>query len=101
VVKTKNPPPSGSGFDKFRGRIKTRLPRWSAPRSQAAGLSFDSRVENNEALGAGQMIVCLGFNGLIMKGESEITTKRKTMAKHFFSVSVMTVAANWIRKLSE
>jgi hypothetical protein len=38
--------------DKFRERIKTRLPRWSAARSQAAGLSFGSREQANWTNGA-------------------------------------------------
>jgi hypothetical protein len=33
--------------DKFSERIKTRLPRRSAARSQAAGLIFDSRSKIN------------------------------------------------------
>jgi hypothetical protein len=40
--------------DKFRERIKTRLPRWSAARSQAAGLSFDSRRQTGATDGEGQ-----------------------------------------------
>jgi hypothetical protein len=42
--------------DKFRERIKTRPPRWSAARSQAAGLSFDSRGQFNVAMGKSQIL---------------------------------------------
>jgi hypothetical protein len=42
-LKQKNPPPSGSGFWlNCSSQIKTRLPRWSAARSQAAGSNGDS-----------------------------------------------------------
>lgn len=41
--------------DKFRERIKTRLPRWSVARSQAEGLSFDSREEANKSDSVGQI----------------------------------------------
>jgi hypothetical protein len=37
VVENKKPTAVWQWVDKFRERIKTRLPRWSAARSQAAG----------------------------------------------------------------
>jgi hypothetical protein len=43
-VKTKKPTAVWQWVDKFRERIKTRLPRWSAARSQAAGLNCNSRL---------------------------------------------------------
>jgi hypothetical protein len=56
VVKNKKPTAVWQWVDKFRERIKTRLPRWSAARSQAAGLSFDSREQANWTNGEGQTI---------------------------------------------
>jgi hypothetical protein len=45
---------SAVGLSNSGERIKTRLPRWSAARSQAASLSFDSRGETNAVCLRGQ-----------------------------------------------
>jgi hypothetical protein len=55
-LKNKKPTAIWQWVDKFRERIKPRLPRWSATRLQAAGLSFDSREQTNRANGEGQTI---------------------------------------------
>jgi hypothetical protein len=56
VVKNKKPTAVWQWVDKIRERIKPRLPRWSAARSQAAGLGFDSREKINGANDARQTI---------------------------------------------
>ena len=81
-VKTKKATPGelpGSGLINSREGIKTRLPRWSAARSQAAGLSFDSREYTNGANGNGQIIS--PFNGQTFSVSISSVEKANNVAK--------------------